>query len=347
MNRTLNARNATPYLFVLLIAIGVPTESLAVQCTEPGVLSVSVTAPYGWSSLMEAVGTHAVYLNSYDDVLCDNWRLAATTRLHRFVVVAEDYKVGWASVETLARVLGASPGNCYTSWTRGERQLLEWRELWGGNGCVPTNPPPPPPTICGDPHACQEPLVLDLDGGGIYTTDVDVSPVRFDLNGDGVSERTAWTRPDTDEGILYFDHNKNGVIDGGAELFGDVTVLSTGARAATGFAALTDYDLLVNGGNEDGVITSADHGWHKMRLWVDRDHNGLVSHDENYTLNQRNVVELSTSYVTMTAAENFGLDAQGNWHLFKSRFKQELKMDDGRKVVVDRALHDIFFRTLP
>ncbi len=61
------------------------------------------------------------------------------------------------------------------------------------------------------------PLVLDLDGDGITTTDV--SKV-IDIDGDGILDKSAWFGPR--EGVLAFDANRNGRIDlNGLELFGN------------------------------------------------------------------------------------------------------------------------------
>lgn len=235
-----------------------------------------------------------------------------------------------------------------TSWVtssdlRQSDECAQVDEAWQ----TPTEQPPPPPVdpICcfGGPHPRYEPLILDLNGDGIHTTSVDEWPVAFDLTGDGIADITAWTSPTTEEGILYYDHNHNGVIDGGAELFGDATVMPGGLRARHGFEALAAYDQRENGGDEDGVISPADRVWGKLRLWVDRDQNGAVSPDENYSLGAMHVIELGLAYLTMTAAEQYGEDASGNWHLMKGSFVQRIA-GTGGNTTVTRAMHDVFFR---
>jgi hypothetical protein len=115
-------------------------------------------------------------------------------------------------------------------------------EAWCGAEEVPADPPPPPiPTTCDPGHDCvegeREPLILDLNGDGIHTTSPESAPVWFDLDGDGTTDITGWTHPATGEGILYYDRNRNGIIDGGGELYGDATPTAGGSVASSGIDA--------------------------------------------------------------------------------------------------------------
>src|SRR5581483_6778072 len=83
-----------------------------------------------------------------------------------------------------------------------------------------------------------DPLALDLNGDGVIGTnkESDYQGALFDEDGDGIKTATGWTA--TEDGLLCRDLNDNGIIDSGAELFGEQTVLADGTKAANGFAAL-------------------------------------------------------------------------------------------------------------
>ena len=59
-------------------------------------------------------------------------------------------------------------------------------------------------------------VVLDLDGKGIQTLTRDKSGVRYDLDGDGLADKTSWIG--ATEGFLFLDRNKSGTLDSLAEL---------------------------------------------------------------------------------------------------------------------------------
>ena len=190
-----------------------------------------------------------------------------------------------------------------------------------------------------------EPLILDLNGDGIWTTRLEESPVWFDLTGNGAADLTAWTAPQTEDAFLYFDLNRNRQIDGGQELFGDATLLPGGRSAKTGYEALAAYDAGHNGGSGDGVISPADGVWGKLRLWVDRNHDGRMTRDEDFSLASRGVVEISLAYLRLGASFQFGVDAAGNFHFLQGTFKQRVTTPNGPEIVERRA-HDVWFRAV-
>jgi hypothetical protein len=70
------------------------------------------------------------------------------------------------------------------------------------------------------------PLVLDLNSVQLFEgVSVKTAPVQFDHLGDGVKRSTGWAKPSM--GFLALDHNGNGRIDNGSELFGQGTRLAS------------------------------------------------------------------------------------------------------------------------
>jgi len=97
-----------------------------------------------------------------------------------------------------------------------------------------------------------DPLVLDMQGNGFQTTGVEKG-VQFDINADGVLDKTSFVA--ADDRFLVYDKNANGIIDDGRELFGD----QNGAR--NGFEELRKYDV-----NQDNKINRDDAVFDALQL---------------------------------------------------------------------------------
>lgn len=157
---------------------------------------------------------------------------------------------------------------------------------------------------CTDFLDCHmSPIILDLDRQGFRLTSIG-DGVSFDLNGDGVPEQTAWTRANTNEAFLWIDKNGNGVVDDGTELFGSTF-------GANGFDQLAVWDRasvgdVIYGGNDNGQIDSGDAIWSRLRLWIDRNHDGLSQPDEIYTLGQLGVTSIDLGYKVLRRQDGNG-----------------------------------------
>jgi hypothetical protein len=127
--------------------------------------------------------------------------------------------------------------------------------------------------------ACNySPIVIQLEARERYRFTDTANGVRFDVNGDGRHEQSAWTAPEERQAFLVLDRNGNGVVDSAAELFGNFTRLASGERAANGFEALVELEDASGVGN--GVIDAADPVYHQLQLWVDANHNGVSEPNE-------------------------------------------------------------------
>ncbi len=100
------------------------------------------------------------------------------------------------------------------------------------------------------------PLVVAFDNQTVVVTPSSAGP-------DWPTAATPW---------LAMDRDGDGAITGGAELFGDATVLSNGRTAKHGFEALASLDS-----NGDGRIDRADPMFASLVLWADRDGDRLSS----------------------------------------------------------------------
>ena len=170
----------------------------------------------------------------------------------------------------------------------------------------------------------KSPIILDLDGDGVQTTGVKAGAY-FDHAGDGFAEQTGWVGGG--DGLLVYDRNGNGLIDDGAELFGNNTLLADGTRAANGFEALKELD-----DNLDGRVDAQDAAFVSLRVWKDVDGNGYISDGELLTLEEVGVQSIGTGYTSSTL-----VDANGN------ALKQtgSYTTTDGQ----NRAATDVWFRT--
>lgn len=139
--------------------------------------------------------------------------------------------------------------------------------------------------------------MLDINKDGVINTTGKI--VNFDLDNNGYAELTGWAS--SEDGILVYDKNNNGVIDNGSELFGNNTTLSTGKLATNGFNVLADYDL-----NKDGKIDSNDSIYSQLRVWQDLNQNGISEAEEMLTLSELNIDTINTVYTTSSTIDQYG-----------------------------------------
>lgn len=96
----------------------------------------------------------------------------------------------------------------------------------------------------------KDPLVINFSGNA-----ADLSGLRFDfdLDADGQTENIAFVG--SGSGLLALDHNSNGRVDNGTELFG--------AQSGDGFADLAKLD-----GDANGWIDENDAAYQQLLVWM-------------------------------------------------------------------------------
>ncbi|MCA6220383.1 hypothetical protein [Photorhabdus antumapuensis] len=147
----------------------------------------------------------------------------------------------------------------------------------------------------------RTPLVIDLNGDGVQTVTSELGVV-FDFNGQGQKVNTGWV--DANDSLLVWDKNNDGLINRGSELFGEDSQLSSGEKAQHGFMALADIDS-----NQDGIIDNQDVTWNALKIWQDRNLDGLSTPDELKSLEETDIKSMQLNYQEI----NY-FDLQGNYH---------------------------------
>lgn len=140
------------------------------------------------------------------------------------------------------------------------------------------------------------PLIFDLNDDGIQTVSVEQG-VDFDLNATGAMQHIGWV--DAHDALLAIDLNGDGLINTGAELFGNHTQLSTGELAVDGWQALSQYDM-----NLDGLIDQGDEIFDNLKLWVDANVNGRTDSGELKGLAEAGIISIDLHADEQTVSQN-------------------------------------------
>ena len=195
----------------------------------------------------------------------------------------------------------------------------------------------PPGSVDGGRGCCcvPTPVLIDVAGNGFSLTDA-YNGVMFDMGGDGKKEPVAWTTADNDDAWRVLDRNGNGQVDSAKEMFGNFTEQPHATTRLNGFVALAEFDRSDNGGNGDGKITSVDSVFANLKLWQDKNRNGVAEQGELFTLPTLNIATLELDY-----KESKKSDANGN------RFSYRAKVKDAQGNQVGRWAWDVTLSANP
>ena len=124
-------------------------------------------------------------------------------------------------------------------------------------------------------------VVLDLNGDGVTLIAPNRTGIDFDIDGDGIADRTGWAGPR--DGFLVIDRNGNGLIDDSSEL----SLLAEDPASASSLGALAKLDS-----NGDRVIDAKDARFGELRVWVDASGDGVTDQGELKTLAELGIVSI-------------------------------------------------------
>jgi hypothetical protein len=159
-----------------------------------------------------------------------------------------------------------------------------------------------------------DPLVLQLNTKTpkpiIMTAPED--GVMFDLLGQRLNHKqvkTAWFASSQTENYFLVLPDKNGLVLGIDELFGDATLGPDKKFAKQGFAALEKFD-----DNKDKIISEDDDVFSKLKLWKDDNLDGVAQGSELHSLDDKDVVAIDLRYDKRFQE----VDKHGNMTKYKS-----------------------------
>ncbi|WP_187170345.1 cadherin-like domain-containing protein [Salidesulfovibrio onnuriiensis] len=121
-----------------------------------------------------------------------------------------------------------------------------------------------------DVEPVAPPVAIDLDGDGLEFTSLAASMAYMDVDGDGSLEHTAWVGKD--DGVLAFDRNHDGTVNG----FSEISFAGDHADARTDLEGLA----LAYDSNHDGMFDSRDDQWSRFGVWQDANSDGVCQHGE-------------------------------------------------------------------
>lgn len=199
----------------------------------------------------------------------------------------------------------------------GTLTIKDWHDGDLGITLKPRDPSGGGGTPGESPQSNGSPLIIDLDGDGVEVSQLRQHSVFFDVDSDGIRERTAWVS--ADDGLLVLDHNGNGKIDDASELFGyGRTVSVTFGNAtdihpetgidrewASGFDQLAQLDS-----NKDGIVDNSDSAFSSLRVWRDLNQDGTSSANELFSLADVGIksIDLKSSKVLERDGSNLTTD---------------------------------------
>lgn len=203
---------------------------------------------------------------------------------------------------------------------RADEECEDW-EIWDEQTqqCIPYN----------------SPILVPLTMSQAYDLTSVEDGVSFDMDGNGVPERTAWTAPNSRLALLAIDMNGDGRITSGLELVGDRLV----AGKTNG------WDALISLAPPNTTKLTEEHElFRRLLLWEDRNHDG-VSQESELQPAGNVVAEIGLGYVPHNRRDRHGnkFVFQG-WASVRTAPGKNPTTSHGDMVERNIKLYDVFFK---
>ncbi|WP_363737436.1 Ig-like domain-containing protein [Sphingobium sp. LMA1-1-1.1] len=126
------------------------------------------------------------------------------------------------------------------------------------------------------------PVTLDLDGDGLELVAADISTTTFDMDLDGIADRTGWLSGD--DGFLALDRNANGVVDNISE----ISFVEDAEGAVSDLEGLRAYDS-----NANGFLDGGDERFAEFQIWRDINQDGISQTGELFSLSALGIAQVN------------------------------------------------------
>lgn len=167
---------------------------------------------------------------------------------------------------------------------------------------------------CGPDGCGPSPILIDTQNQGWHFTDPNTPAGYVTFRFGSQLKKVSW--PDSHFENAWLVYDKDGVIDGADDLFGNYTAHADGGVKGhpnpNGFLALAWYDKPSQGGNLDLILDRKDAIWSKLRLWKPKhchlhpDQPCIALDSELYKLDELGVHSLSLVYQGSGETDKFG-----------------------------------------
>lgn len=166
----------------------------------------------------------------------------------------------------------------------------------------------------------RDPVILDLNGDGkLDVTGAGGDKINYDVNGDGITDRTEWMKKGSQDGLLVYDNNKDGKITGN-ELMNETSIDGKANTYKSGW----EKALALGDKNKDGKLTGEE--LNSFSVWVDKNGDGKTDEGELQAAGQMGIVDIDSKEGSFTRRQQIAHESgsysksySGSYDMFGNR----------------------------